>query len=90
MKLRVKGIEEDEIHRGDIICSNMNYCQESMEFKANITILELPEHKKLMSSGYECIIHMHAISEEAEISLIEAKIEKGTRKVLKATFLRAG
>ena len=61
-----------------------------MEFKANLTVLELPEHKKLVSSGYECVIHMHAISEEAEISLVEAKIEKETKKVLKATFLRTG
>lgn len=76
MKLRVKGIDEDEVHRGDIICSNSNFCQESLEFKANLTVLELPEHKKLMSSGYECVIHMHAISEGAEIAIVEAKIEK--------------
>ena len=42
VKLRVKGIEENEIDRGDIICNNMNYCQESMEFKAQLNLLELP------------------------------------------------
>ena len=40
----------------------MNYAQESQEFKAQLTVLELPEQKKIMSSGYECILHMHAIS----------------------------
>lgn len=90
VKLRIKGLDEDEVHRGDIICSNSNYCQESLEFKATLTVLELPEHKKLMSSGYECIIHMHTIAEEAEISLIEAKIDKKTDKAMKATFLKAG
>lgn len=69
----MKGIDEDQVYRGDIICSNTNYCQESMEFKANLTVLELPEHKKIMSSGYECIIHMHAIAEEAQILEVEAK-----------------
>ena len=43
-----------------------------------------------MSSGYECVMHMHAISEECEISGIEAKIEKGTGKSLKATYLLPG
>lgn len=42
VKLRVKGIEEAEVSRGDIICNNSNYCQEAMEFKAQLTVLELP------------------------------------------------
>lgn len=29
VKLRVKGIDEDEIARGDILCNNNNFCQES-------------------------------------------------------------
>jgi peptide chain release factor subunit 3 len=55
------------VGRGDVICNNLNYCQESSEFKANITILELPETKKLVSNGYECILHMHAIASQAQI-----------------------
>lgn len=55
-----------------------------------MTILELPEQKKIMSSGYECVMHMHAISEECEVSHIEAKVEKGTGKLLKATYLLPG
>jgi len=27
-----------------------------------LTVLDLPEQKKIMSSGYECVMHMHAIS----------------------------
>lgn len=52
VKIRVKGIDENEIHRGDMVCNNLNYCQESSEFKAQLTILELPEKKKILSSGY--------------------------------------
>ena len=73
-----------------MLCSNNNYCQESMEFKANLNVLELPEHKKIMSSGYECIIHLHAVVCEAEISLIEAKTDKQTGKSMKATYLLPG
>jgi hypothetical protein len=86
----VKGIDEDDIGRGDILCNNLNYCQESSEFKANITILELPEQKKLLSSGYECVMHMHAIANQVEIVKVEAKIEKETGKKVVSTFLRAG
>lgn len=62
VKMLVKNIDEDDISRGDMVCNNLNYCQESAELKANITILELPKEKKLLSSGYECILHMHAIA----------------------------
>jgi peptide chain release factor subunit 3 len=90
VKLKVKGIDENDISRGDMICNNLNYCQESAEFKAVINILELPEQKKLLSSGYECVMHMHAIAAQVEISKVEAKIEKTTNKKLAATFLKGG
>lgn len=43
-----------------------------------------------MSTGYECVIHMHAIASQAEISNIEGKVEKTTGKTIKVTFLRPG
>jgi peptide chain release factor subunit 3 len=88
--MRVKNIDENDISRGDMICNNLNYCQESAELKANITILELPEEKKLLSSGYECILHMHAIAAQIEISHVTGRIDKETGKLIKNTFLKAG
>ena len=73
-----------------MICNNLNYCQESSQFKANITILELPEQKKLVSSGYECVMHMHAISVEMSISKVEARFEKDTSKKIAIGFLKTG
>lgn len=90
MKMRVKNIDENDITRGDMICNNLNYCQESSEFKAIVSILELPEEKKLLSSGYECVIHLHAISTQVEVSKVEAKIDKATGKKTVATFLKGG
>jgi translation elongation factor EF-1alpha len=37
--MRVKNIDETDITRGDMICNNLNYCQESSEFKAVVNIL---------------------------------------------------
>ena len=39
VKLKVKNIDENDITRGDMICNNLNYCQESSELKAQVTIL---------------------------------------------------
>lgn len=90
VKLKIKGTDENLFRRGDMLCSNLNYCQESLEFKAHLNVLELPEHKKIMSSGYECIIHLHAVSAEAEIAHVESKKDKATGKSLKATYLLPG
>lgn len=53
-------------------------------------MLEIPETKKLMSSGYECVLHMHAIAEQIEIFKVEAKWDPQTKKNVNATFLKSG
>jgi translation elongation factor EF-1alpha len=68
----------------------LNYCQETYEFKATINVLEIPESKKLMSSGYECVLHMHAIAEQIEIFKVEAKLDPVSKKNVAATFLKSG
>ena len=35
----MKGIEESDTRRGEIVCNNLNYCQETYEFKAIINVL---------------------------------------------------
>ena len=55
-----------------------------------MTILELPEEKKLLSSGYECMMHMHAIAVQIQISEMKGKIDKESKKLMKAKFLKAG
>ena len=90
VKLRVKGLDEDQISRGDVLCNNLNYCQESEEFIAHLHVLELPEKKKLMAAGYECMIHMHAISDACEIVKVEAKMIPETKKMVAASFLKPG
>lgn len=73
-----------------MICNNLNYCQETYEFKATINVLEIPEAKKLISSGYECVLHMHAIAEQIEIFKVEAKFDSQTKKSVAANFLKSG
>jgi hypothetical protein len=36
------------------------------------------------------MIHLHAVAEEAQISQIEAKEDKGNKKMLSATYLLPG
>lgn len=90
VKISLKGIEDENITRGDILCSVENFPQVCQEFEAKIQVLELPEHKQIMSSGYSCVIHLHAALEEVFISEVKAEFDKKTKVNKKSTFLKAG
>ena len=49
IKIRVKGIEDTEIKRGSIVCNTDDFCQATNEFQAEITIMELPEGKPILT-----------------------------------------
>ena len=90
VRLKVKNIEEVDIKRGYMICLNDNLCPVCFEFEARLTILELPEHKPILSQGYKAVIHMHTIVEEIEIREVMAVIDKEKEKQLKSHFLKSG
>lgn len=41
------------------------------EMECELTITELPEHKAIMSSGYNCVLHIHSAQEEIYIKEIK-------------------
>lgn len=52
VKIKVKGLDEKDIEKGYMISTQDDTCMVSNEFEAIIDVLELPEHKSIMSSGY--------------------------------------
>lgn len=91
VKLIVKGIEEDAVKRGFVICGTQFWANVCDEFLAEIRVLELPKGY-LISSGFEFILHMHTILEEAEILKVVHIIdrEEGEKeKTSKAKFLKS-
>jgi len=91
LQLKIKDLkerDEDLFSRGDMICSTEDYCQVTNEILAKIYVLELPEHKRIMSEGYSSVLHMHTCVQEVEISAVEAVLQAG--KLAKATFLTSG
>ncbi len=90
VRIKVKNIEEEDIKRGYMMCLTDNLCPVCFEFEALVTILELPDHKPLLSQGYKAIIHMHTIVEEIEVNQVLAVIDKEKEKQLKSHFLKNG
>uniref|UniRef100_A0A673AB24 G1 to S phase transition 1 n=1 Tax=Sphaeramia orbicularis TaxID=375764 RepID=A0A673AB24_9TELE len=67
LKLRLKGIEEEEILPGFILCSPDNLCHSGRTFDAQIVIIE---HKSIICPGYNAVLHIHTCIEEVQITAL--------------------
>lgn len=87
--MKIKGIENDnDIQRGYILCSNDNLCGAFDQIIAEIILLELPETKPIMATGYTCIMHYHTTIEECTITIM-AEIDKKTKEENKVKFIKS-
>ena len=77
VKLRLKGVEEEDISPGFVLTSPKNPIRSVTKFVAQIAIVEL---KSIMSAGFSCVMHVHTAVEEVTITKLLHKLEKGTNR----------
>ncbi|XP_020774076.1 G1 to S phase transition 1, like [Boleophthalmus pectinirostris] len=75
LKIRLKGIEEEEILPGFILCTPDNLCHSGRIFDAQIVIIE---HKSIICAGYNAVLHVHTCIEEVEITAFRCLVDKKT------------
>ncbi|XP_010872647.1 eukaryotic peptide chain release factor GTP-binding subunit ERF3A [Esox lucius] len=75
LKLRLKGIEEEEILPGFILCNIDNLCHSGRTFDAQIVIIE---HKSIICPGYNAVLHIHTCIEEVQITALICLVDKKT------------
>ncbi|XP_073915731.1 eukaryotic peptide chain release factor GTP-binding subunit ERF3A isoform X2 [Castor canadensis] len=73
LKIRLKGIEEEEILPGFILCDLNNLCHSGRTFDAQIVIIE---HKSIICPGYNAVLHVHTCIEEVEITALICLVDK--------------
>ncbi|KAJ8607063.1 hypothetical protein MRB53_040572 [Persea americana] len=82
VRLRLRGIEEEDILPGFVLCSAKRPVHCVSAFEAQIVLLEL---KSILSAGFSCVMHVHSATEEVTFTALLHKLEKGTgRKSKKA------
>ena len=91
VRLKLKNVEEDQIHRGFVLSSLGNPCPVVAEFEADVLIVELLDHRPLISAGYSCVFHCHTVMEEVVVTKLVESTELATKKkVLKPRFVKSG
>ena len=61
VRLRIKGVEEEDISVGFVLCSPRSPVHVVTTFEAQVAIIEL---KNLLAVGYSCVMHVHTAVDE--------------------------
>ncbi|KAJ4293918.1 translation termination factor GTPase eRF3 [Collariella sp. IMI 366227] len=77
VRLRLRGIEEEEILPGFVLCSPKRLVHNVTKFEAQIRILDL---KSILTAGFNCVLHVHAAIEEVTFAALLHKLQKGTNR----------
>lgn len=75
VRLRIRGVEEEDIQPGFVLCSPKRPVHCVQAFEAHVQLLEL---KSILSAGFNCVLHVHSAVEEVTFGALLHKLEKGT------------
>lgn len=75
VRLRLRGIEEEDILPGFVLCSPKRLVHNVTAFEAQIRVLDL---KNILSAGFDCVMHVHSAIEEVTFAALLHKLQKGT------------
>lgn len=87
VRIRLKGIEEEEVSTGFVICDPSRPVKAATSFQAQLVILQI---KNIIAPGYKAVLHIHTCSEEVTIANFEYTIDRktGQRSPKKPMFVR--
>ncbi|XP_060068622.1 eukaryotic peptide chain release factor GTP-binding subunit ERF3A-like [Ylistrum balloti] len=87
LKVKVQGVEEEDISPGFVLCPMESPCNTGKVFDAQIVILE---HKSIICAGYSAVLHIHTCAEEVTLRALLCIIDKktGDKTQVKPRFVK--
>lgn len=89
IRLRLKGVEEEEVSAGFVLCDADKPINAVQRFVARINVVE---HKNIICPGYSAILHVHNLAEEVVLTDFLFRLDPKTgEKVAKSPkFIKQG
>ncbi|MCJ1470698.1 translation termination factor GTPase eRF3 [Pseudocyphellaria aurata] len=75
VRIRIRGVEEEDVTPGFVLCSPKRPVHCVQAFEAQIMLLEL---RSILSAGFNCVLHVHSAIEEVTFAALLHHLEKGT------------
>ncbi|KAL0227761.1 hypothetical protein RCL1_003904 [Eukaryota sp. TZLM3-RCL] len=87
VRIALKGVGEEEIHIGSVLCSPEDPCPATSCFDAHVVVMDV---KNIIAVGYQAVLHIHALAIEVEVDQILAEINPKTKEIVqrKPRFIR--
>lgn len=80
VELRLNIDSEDRVNKGEVICHRDVFPVPVTElFEAEVDILELISYKPILSKGYQCVLHIHTVADDATVKEIMTSYEKNDK-----------
>jgi peptide chain release factor subunit 3 len=79
VRVKLSGIEEEDIMAGFVLSSVANPVGAVTEFNAQLQILELLDNA-IFTAGYKAVLHIHSVVEECEIVELIEEIDMKKKK----------
>jgi len=79
VRVKLSGIEEEDIMAGFVLSSVANPVSAVTEFNAQLQILELLDNA-IFTAGYKAVLHVHSVVEECEIVDLIEEIDMKKKK----------
>lgn len=76
--IKLRGIEEEDVHGGFVLADPADPLTCVWYFHAKIKVLEV---KNIMSAGFSCVMHAHALAEEVQFDEMLATLDPKTGKI---------
>ncbi|XP_017243077.1 uncharacterized protein LOC108215201 isoform X1 [Daucus carota subsp. sativus] len=86
LRVRLSGIEEEDILLGFVLCSVARPISAVTSFVAQLQFLEVLDNA-IYTAGYKAVLHIHSVVEECEIVELMKQIDMKTGKPMKKKVL---
>ncbi|KAH8413540.1 hypothetical protein KR009_012233 [Drosophila setifemur] len=73
VKIKLKGIEEEDVSPGFVLCDAATPIKTGKIFDAQVVILE---HKSIICAGYSAVMHIHCAAEEVTVKALICLVDK--------------
>jgi peptide chain release factor subunit 3 len=75
VRVRLKGIDDEEISTGFVLTSPQNSVHAVRQFEVELAILE---SKNIITAGYSAVMHCHTLAEEVSLAALKHYFDKAT------------
>jgi len=79
----------EDFQKGFVLCAK-TICRSALEFKVQLALIDLLEHRPIFSMGYDCVMHAHTTEVEVTCKELCYIIDENTGKNMKRPFARQG